>query len=301
MSRLAQVTKGKIIKPHLILIYGPDGVGKSTFGANAPDTIFMGPESGTNHLDVSRLPVPQTFNDVLADLEELRKDPHDYKTLAVDSLDWLEPLLMNQICRDYGVKSIELAAGGYGKGYVELIERWKQFIGAVDRLRNERKMNVILIAHSQVVTFNDPLTASPYDRYELKLYKKSSPIFREWVDAVLFANFQIFTKKDGSNVAGNGVRVMYTERRPGWDAKNRMGLPLLLNLSWEDYASAAHVPEAEKPEAVVARIYEMLEVNEKDPALLELVTQTIAKANNNVEQLIRIENRLKIRLNINVE
>jgi hypothetical protein len=283
-----------------VLIYGPDGVGKSTFAANAPDTIFLGPESGTNHLDVSRLPVPDTFNDVLADLEELRKDPHDYKTLAVDSLDWLEPLLYQQICKDYGVKSIELAAGGYGKGYVELVERWKAFIGAVDKLRNERKMNIILIAHSTVVTFNDPLTASPYDRYELKLYKKSSPIFREWVDAVLFANFQIFTKKDGSNVVGDGVRVMYTERRPGWDAKNRMGLPLLLNLGWEDYASAANVPDVEKPEVIIDRIYDMLQVNETEEGLRELVTQTIAKANNNVDQLIKIENRLKIRLNINV-
>ena len=123
MSLLSKVTKGKLKRPKIVLIFGVDGCGKSTFGSQAPNPIFIGAEEGTSHLDVSRFPQPKKWADVINSMTSLKTEAHDYKTLVVDSLDWIEPILHKEICLEYGVNSIEKAAGGYGKGYAEAVTK----------------------------------------------------------------------------------------------------------------------------------------------------------------------------------
>jgi hypothetical protein len=300
VSKLAQVTKGKIVKPLLLLVYGADGVGKSSFAASAPAPIFFGPESGTDHLDVSRYPEPKTWAEVQAGLKDLATGDHDYKTLAIDSLDWIEPLLFAQIIKEdaKGAKSIEQASGGWGKGYVEAESRWRdEFIEHLDTIRNQRKMNVVLIAHSEMIQFNDPQTQLSYKRYELKLHKRASALFREYVDAVLFGNYEAFVKKEKderqAKIFGDGARVFHTERRPGFDAKNRYGLPFTLPLSWEAVAEAAVKGNPESPEAVKQRIEGLLSCI-TDKAVLDKMPALMAQAGDNVAQLSQIANRLAV-------
>ncbi len=297
MSLLERATKGKIKKPHLVLIYGVDSVGKSTFGAQAPSPIFLGSEEGTNNLDVTRFPYVGTWAEVNAAISELTNDKHNHKSLVIDSLDWLEPILHRTICERHNAKSIELAAGGYGKGYVEALGEWQQFISSLSKLRDTRGMNIILIAHSEVIKFNDPQMQSEYDRYQLKLYKKAAALFREYVDSVLFANFEIFTKKDSGKTRafGDGARVLYTERRPGFDAKNRFGLPYQMPLSWEDYDKATQNSKPDDPKYLKECIATMLE-GVKDAALKEVVMKTVEDAKNDGKQLEAIKNRLAVRL-----
>jgi hypothetical protein len=230
---------------------------------------------------------------ILKALDELATASHSFKSLVVDSLDWMEPILHAQICRDHNAKSIELAAGGYGKGYIEATTRWaSEFISRLNTLR-AKGMNIVLVAHSDIVTFPDPQTQMEYKRYELKLHKKASALFREYVDAVLFANYEIFVKKDGDSIKtfGDGERIMHTERRPGYDAKNRYGLPLTIPLSWSEFEKAADNGQPDSAEAIVARI-EGLATAIKDPELLAKVKETVATAGNNVATLTAIANRL---------
>lgn len=299
---LSRVTSGKVMRPHLILIYGPDGIGKTTFASEAPQPIFLGTEQGTNFLDVARFPTPKNWNEIGEAIKELTFEPHDFKTLVIDSLDWLEPMLFEQICKEHGAKSIELAAGGYGKGYTEAVERWGHFMKAINHLREARSMNVILIAHSETKTFNDAQLQITYERYQLKLHKNASPKFKEWVDSVLFANFEVYTKKEGSSVQafGEGERKIWTEGRPGYDAKNRMGLPNCLPLSWDAYESAYRdsLTSEEKPEHVINRIHELLKNELISDELKKLVSETIGKYPTNTKQLVLIEKRLQKRLNL---
>lgn len=290
MGMLENVTKGKIKKPHIILIYGVDGCGKSTFGSQAPNPIFLGSEDGSNQLEVARFPAPKSWGEIEKCVDALLKEKHDYKTLVIDSADWIEPILHNDICARYNVKSIELAAGGYGKGYGESLVEWQKHCRNLARLRDEKGMHIIIIAHSEVVKFTDPSTQTEYDRYGLKLYKKSSALLREFADCVLFANFEIFTKKEGQKNLhfGNGDRVIYTERRPGFDAKNRFGLPFQLPLSWQDFENAI---SPESKETLLSAIEGMMGLL-KDETIKDKVFQAVKKTDGNIEQLRAIRNRL---------
>jgi len=293
MSFLSKVSKGKIKKPRLVLIYGTDGTGKSSFGAQAPKPIFLGAESGTDNLDVSRFPTPHSWTDIEKQLGELLTVDHEYKTLVIDSLDWIEPLLNQHICDRYGTKSIDLAAGGYGKGYVEAVNEWIKFNKILTRIREEKGMNIILIAHSEIIKFTDPSTQSEYDRYCLKLYKKSAALFREFCDAVLFANFEVFSKKDGSKTRayGDGVRVIYTERRPGFDAKNRFNLPFSMPLSYEDFSNACDTATSELPETVLKSILEIVEELQDQELKQKIITES-KKVENDVAKLQSYKNKL---------
>lgn len=239
MSILEKITSGPVKKSILALIYGVDGCGKSTWAASAPNPIFLGKEDGTNFLNVSRLPEPQSFQDVLQSISELISEKHPYKSLVIDSLDWIEPLIWKEVCEENKWANMEEA--GYGKAYTLANQKHIKFIHGLGALRP--KMNIILIAHSQVKVFNDPSQSAPYDRYQLKLNDKASALYREFVDFVGFATYEIYTKnvKEGQKTKafGEGKRVLYTERRPSFDAKSRFQIPFELPLSYAEFEKYA--------------------------------------------------------------
>lgn len=296
MSLLEKATKGKIKKPHLVLIFGIDGVGKTSFGAAAPKPIIIGPESGSSNMDVARLE-PKSFEEIMQSIEELRTAKHEYETAVFDSLDWIEPMVWKSVCDAGKVASIENFGGGYGKGYSEANTYWGRMIAALRHLREERHMNIIMIAHSQIKAFNDPSQLTPYDRYILKLNEKAAALWREFVDSVLFANYEIFVKKDGhkGKAYGDGARMLYTERRPGFDAKNRFGLPAQIPLSWSDYETSVNNSNPDDPKIIRTAIMDMIS-DLKDGDLKQKVLETVEKANDDIRQLEAIKNRLTIRL-----
>lgn len=294
MKHLETIQKGKQKKPHLILLFGPDGVGKTTFGAGFPNPIFIGSEQGSSYLDVARFPAPLLWSDFVEQLKELALEKHDFKTVVVDSLDWLETLLHKKICDDYQVKSIELAAGGYGKGYVEALNTWVKLKDQFEYLREKRGMNVCLLAHAEVIPFNDPTTQSTYDRYQLKLHKKASALFREYVDYLFFANFEVIAKKDGNKTRafGDGLRLMFTERRPGFDAKTRTPLPFYLPLSFLEFEKALNTKQ--NPEDIKKQIEELMS-DVLDEGFKKSVADTVEKAKDNINYLEQILNKARIK------
>ena len=229
--------RGKVSKPQRVVIYGPEGIGKSTLSAAFPEPVFLDTEGGTIHLNVTRFPKPETWDDVLSFISQLSQAKHDFNTLVVDTVDWLERLLVEHICRKSHKDGIE--DFGYGKGYTYLAEEFSRFLQSLEALR-ETGMNLVMVAHSTIRKFEQPDAAGAYDRYELKLSKQCAPLLKEWCDLLLFVNyFTKVTEKDGKQKAvGGKERRIYTSHCAAFDAKNRHELDDVLPMAFE---SIAHV------------------------------------------------------------
>lgn len=237
-----EIVKGRISRAQKVLVYGPEGVGKSTFASQFPGCLFVDTEAGTNHLDVSRLPAPTSWTMLLEEVRWVRDTkPDGVATLAIDTADWAEMLCAAHVCAAFGkgqAKGIE--DFGYGKGYTWLAEEFGRFLNLLTDVV-EAGINVVLCAHAQIVKFEQPDESGAYDRWTLKLQKKTAPLALEWADMVLFANFETIVVKDGDNKAkgrGGSKRIMCTQHAAAWDAKNRHGLPDRLPLEYAAIAVA---------------------------------------------------------------
>lgn len=238
---LASVRRGAALKPPKIVIYGTPGIGKTTFAASAPDPIFIQTEDGLGLIDAAHFgDVARSYQDVLDAITTLLEEPHDFQSVVFDSLDQLEPLIWQHVAERESKKNIE--AFGYGKGYILAAEEFRTFLSGLDALR-DRGMTVVVIAHSEIKRFESP-EHEPFDRYQMRLHKLANDIVCEWADALLFASYKVHVVRDQvkgqerSRGAGKGDRVLYTEERPAFRAKNRYRLPAELPLSWESFQAA---------------------------------------------------------------
>lgn len=242
MSLMETIQTGKQPMPPRLLIYGTEGIGKSTLAAGAPKPIFIQTEDGLGEIECAKFPLATSVDDVLAALDELNQAEHDFQTVVIDSCDWLERLIWDAICREYRVSSIEKADGGYQRGYVHALTHWRKVVDALNALRIGKGMATILIAHAKVEKFDDPEAAS-YDRYTPRLHKHACALLNEWVDAVLFATrkFRTETEEQGFGKertiavgigADGGERVLRCVGSPACVAKNRYNLPAELPLAW---------------------------------------------------------------------
>jgi hypothetical protein len=245
---MARVQRGRTPKPPRLLVYGTEGIGKSTFAAGAPRPIFLQTEDGLDEIACDKFPLAASYDEVLAALAELGTEPHDYETVVLDSLDWLERLIWDRVCRESGVPSIEKADGGYARGYTHALTYWREVTGHLNTLRHARGMVVVLIAHAKVERFEDP-ESSPYDRYSPRLHKHAAALVSEWCDAVLFATRKIRTqtedagfnrKRTVAHAIGRdgGERILRCTGGPSCIAKNRYGIANELPLSWAAFVAA---------------------------------------------------------------
>lgn len=245
MSILEDVTSGTIKAPYKVTLYGVEGVGKSTFASEADAPIFLCSEDGTEHLDVRRLPQPKTWDAVLQCVDTLTEEQHDYKTFVVDTLDWMEPLLLDATCKQHGWKNID--EPGYGKGPNAALQEWRVFLARLERMRKTKGIHILLLGHSEIKSFRNP-DGEDFDRYQMKLQPRASGLIREWSDCVLFATFETVTKKQGGRHRGitTGARIIHAERRAAWEAKNRYTLPAHLPLSFQEFNAARTTNNADQ-------------------------------------------------------
>jgi len=245
-------TTGGVVLPPRIVVHGPHGIGKSTFGANAPHPIFLPTEDGLTGLTVDAFPLATSFEDIMAALRTLATEEHGYRTLVLDSADWAESLVWKATAAEHGHGNIE--DFGYGKGYIFALDRWRKILGALDFLRKERKMATVLLCHTEIRRFDSPET-DPYDRYQLKLHKSASALLQEWADVIGFANYRVLTKekdigfnKKATRGVGTGERLLHYHERPAFAAKTRYQLPENTALSWADFSTAFADATAQPPE-----------------------------------------------------
>lgn len=250
-----KITRGKIKKAKKVVVYGPEGIGKSTFASRFPDPVFIDTEGSTNDMDVARLPRPTSWTMLLEEIDYIKKNPGVCKTLVIDTIDWAEMLCIEHICDKHQKNGIE--SFGYGNGYVYVKEEFGKFLNRLSDVIEEGT-NVVLTAHAQLRKFEQPDEMGAYDRWELKLGKKTSsqtsPLVKEWADMLLFANYKTYSvavdDKGKKHKAQGGKRVMYTCHHPCWDAKNRYGLPEECEF---DYAVIARIIEGGQSSAEKAQ------------------------------------------------
>ncbi len=240
---------------HLFLLADCRIVHNSTFAAGAPDAIFIAAEDGIAHLDVASFPEPSSLDEVHEAIRTLRQEQHTYRTLVIDTIDWVEPMIIHEVCQRNGWKHIE--EPGYGKGYVVALDEWRKLIADLDSLRAERGMEIILIAHTQIKIFSNP--AGPdYSRFELNVNRQAAALVKQWADSVLFACYEEQVRKEKGEMKAKGVstghRVIHTVRTSAWDAKNRHYLPDVLPLDYGEYAAAR---AAEQPDTLDALTTEL--------------------------------------------
>lgn len=235
------ITRGKIQSAKKVVIYGAEGIGKSTFAAQFPEPLFIDTEGSTKELDVARLDKPSSWTMLNQQIDFVIKEK-PCKTLIIDTVDWAEALCIADLCARSSVSGIE--SFGYGKGYVYEKEDFGKFLNKLTDVINVG-INVVLTAHACIKKFEQPDEMGSYDRWEMKLGQKTgsaiSPLVKEWADMVLFANYKtlsVATDKDGKkHKAQGGKRVMYTAHHPCWDAKNRYGLPEELPFEYAQIAA----------------------------------------------------------------
>lgn len=232
MNLLSQVYAGKHAAPRRCMVHGVQGVGKSTFGATARRPIFIQTEDGLGEIECAKFPLSRAFNEVMDALAELLTQPHDYQTIVVDSLDWLERMIWQEVCTAENVSNIEKI--GFQKGYTYALNFWRRFLDALDALRRERGMAVILIAHTKIEKFQTP-EESAFDRFTPRLHKLAASVVMEWCDEVFFATYTSTTNPRKVKNVESPERVMRTCEGPTHVAKNRLNMPFELPLEWAAY------------------------------------------------------------------
>ena len=242
---MLNISNGIIARPQKVVIYGAEGVGKTTLASAFPNPLFIDTEGGTSHMDVRRIAKPHSWDDFISVLNEVAGTSGICETLVIDTADWAEQMAVTHLLTKYKKAGIE--EFGYGKGYVYLSEEFSRMLAALDKCIASG-IHVVVTAHAKMRKFEQPDEMGAYGRWEMKLSKNSAPLLKEWADLLLFCNYQTFvvTTENKAQKAQGGKRVMYTSHHPCWDAKNRSSLPDVLDL---DYGHIAHLFTSATPAA----------------------------------------------------
>lgn len=226
---LSSLRRSGSAQPPRIMLHAVHGIGKTSLAAGMPNPVFLQTEDGLGMIDAQTFGLLRSFNEVMEALGSLYSETHDFKTVVLDSVDWLEPLIWAETCRANNWSSIEQP--GYGKGFAAAIDTWRVVLEGFNALRDERGMAIMLIAHTAPVRFDSP-EVEAYDRYQPKLQKAASALLQEHVDCVWFLNYRVSILKDNkkdpnsrARAVGGGQRVLYTTERPSHLAKNRFRMP----------------------------------------------------------------------------
>ncbi len=296
------------LKPARIMIYGGVGVGKTTLGARAPKPVFISAEGGTDQVtDAEGNPVAEIdgikdWTGIIQAVKDLITDAHEFKTLVIDSADWLEKMCHQKIIGTSG-HSIVTVNKGYGAGYRAAEAMHVELRDLLTQLRDKRGMNIVVTAHSEVKDVKDPSMPHDYQQHKPKCHDYVNGVWKEWVDALLFARFETFTKDSDTAKArafGTGKRIVYTVEQPSFQAKNRYTLPpemeFTLNL-WNDIlAFRQKNPQKEVVEGSLEDVAK--ELNERwekitDETLKQSVKDTVAKAGQDLDALKKILARVR--------
>lgn len=274
------ITSGVQARAQRVVIYGTEGIGKSTLASQFPKPLFIDTEGSTSNMDVKRLDKPTSWTMLMNQIAFVKANPDKFQTLVIDTIDWAESLAIESVCAQHGKRGIE--DFGYGNGYTYVREEFGRLLNKLQELV-DIGINVVLTAHSQLRKFEQPDEEGAYDRYELKLGKKTSsqtaPVVKEWCDLLLFCNYKtmVMTSETKKKKATGGKRVMYTTHHPAWDAKNRHGLPDELPM---EYAAIAHIFESSNQKTVetvtpqnvgIGKVVSEPQIDEQVPSVDEVI------------------------------
>ena len=244
---LKSISKTKRVRAPKIVIVGQGKIGKTTFAAMAPNAIGILTEDGADAVEANAFPLAGSMPEVYAAVDTLINQDHDFQTLFIDSLDWLEPMIQQHVCTANGWKNIE--APGFGKGYVAAAEEWRNLLSGLEVLRSAKGMGIILIAHDKIKRIEDPLTEG-FDSHVLKLHDRAGALVQEWADVIGYAGYRIFTSKTDAGFGNKetkatttGERILHVEPHPAHCGGNRFGLQNM-PLDWSAFQASLTAAQA---------------------------------------------------------
>ncbi len=233
--------KPKVIYvPPKIILYGRNGIGKSTFALNSTNPVFLDLDENLYELPCisnKTLGMPvENYDDVLAFLTLLFNQEHEFKTLVIDSLSSLEKLITQKVVKTTNDVT-SFADIKYGAGYLKMMPFWDHFLEKLKNLWRYKKLNIIMLGHHREKR-EEKLTGASYMQYQINLYEKASELLRNWCSCVLFAEDAI--ELEGEKVEFNrtiskvksSTRVLHTDGGTTFLAKNTYNLPSKLPLDW---------------------------------------------------------------------
>ncbi len=241
--------------PMRVVIFGADGVGKSTFCAAAPRPVFIPLESGLDNIDAMAVPSPSTWGEIVASVDALAEDDR-CGTIVIDPLDRAEELCWSLVCSegDGKGKKKRIEDFGFQAGYKNAINHWRALLSSCERARSLGK-NILLIAHSHRKSVKNP-SGEDYEQWQIKLHDKAAGLIREWVDVVGFAELDVATVDDGGRTKGQstGKRILRTQPSAGYQSKNRYSLPAKIPLEWSAFAAAIKAGSHASVPALIAEL-----------------------------------------------
>lgn len=300
MDQALAINHGKIKRPFNIFFYSQPGLGKSTFAGQSDSPIFIGAENN-EELDIHRFPVPKTFDEVIKQLDHLLASEHKYKTVVIDTLDSIETLVHKKVLASDPKQSgsISQAHGGYGRGYEMAANEMIKLRDRLQRLWSEKHMNVVVLSHCKKKTAVDTTLGASYDTYESCLHDKIQSLFMDWSSAVLYGTYQARLKEDKNSekmfMLGDGQRVLFSESRPGFKAKNRYNLPFEMELSFAEFYQnyEAFYRDQKRPwDQIIVTVQALMDLI-TDAELKAKIIMKIEEAGKSVDKLEVIEKRLK--------
>jgi hypothetical protein len=244
---LKSISKTRRVRAPKVVVVGTGKIGKTTFAAMAPNAIGILTEDGADAVDAQAFPLASSLAEVYAAIDTLINQEHEFQTLFIDSLDWLEPMVQDYVCKQNNWKNIEQP--GFGKGYVAAAEEWRNLLSGLEVLRAAKSMGIILIAHDKIKRIEDPLTEG-YDSHVLKLHDRAAALVSEWADVVGYAGYRIFTSKTDAGFGNKetkatttGERILHVEPHPAHCGGNRFGLSNM-PLDWVAFQDALTVAQS---------------------------------------------------------
>lgn len=297
MSLLSKASAGVVVKPQVYLIYGPNGAGKSTLASAFESALMLDLEdgssfiSGVTRLESQHLPNFQKVDEVV---KELLSQQHSFKTLIIDSLESLETLIQKQLCEQHKIQSIEGIP--FGKGFVMAREMMEDFMKLLQSLRDQKQMNVLIVAHAQSKTHTDPITNVAYDRYTLRANDKLANVVKDLSDSIYFLTFKVDTVsqagKEKVKAYSSNQRVIHTRWSAGFDAKSRFPVEAEIAFDLNQVAEVVKKLLPNKPEDIMAQIENLLP-QIKDATIRDKAKTSAVENKNNLQKLVAIKQRLE--------
>lgn len=284
--------------PIRLVLVAVEGVGKTTFAASAERPVFIAAERGLAHLNppVPAFPQPRSWTEVLEAVDSLVREPHDFKTVVFDTLDWIEHLLYDHIQKRENLTAEKMDA--YGRWAKIAVEDWRQLLRMLEVLQDRRGMNVVALVHAVAKPFKNP-EGDDYQRWKLALYGEDVPnLWKQWAEAVFFGTYEISFRQSGDRPGAlgkaetTGNRVLYTTWSPARDAKNRYGLPEILPMDWQSFVEAKAAGSPNSPENLYAAAC-ALAAELADPAARERAADFINAHAGDAGRLARAIDKLR--------
>lgn len=300
----ADIVSGRQNLPRRIFAFGGEKVGKTSFASAAPDPVFIPLDQGSPHLNIDRLPRPETWDELLEVVSLPERWGRPWKTLVLDPINWAEEMAWARLLHgpdarpsDATRDEIEKHGGGFQKGYDAAVSVWRTLQSALER-QWQRGMNIVILAHAKKSNFKDP-SGVQYERWEPALHDKASGLFKQWCDDILFLRHEVIAKPEkGKTVAvETGERVIHTTWSKAWDAGNRADLPAEIPMSWGDYWEGVEAYRG-RVDALKKEISELTkQIGDAD--VTKRANAAVTDAKDNGEKLANIASRLRARLEAN--